>query len=55
MRAFERMIEARRAAGMQIFRYGQTAEQWFDWWMSDRAAGNEEDAQLEFEFDSEQY
>ena len=51
LRAFEKMIEARKSKGMTIFDYAKTAEDWFEWWMSDRAPDNKDDEQLEMEFD----
>ena len=43
------MIEAREAAGLRIFNFGKTAQEWFDWWMSDKPVGDKDEAQLELE------
>lgn len=45
------MIEARKEAGLQILDFGQTAQDWFDWWMSDRPAGDKDEEQLEMELE----
>lgn len=47
------MIEERKAAGLQIFDCGHTAEEWFDWWMSDRPVGDKDEAQLELELEDD--
>ena len=49
IRTFGRMIEAREAAGLRIFNFGKTAQEWFDWWMSDKPVGDKDEAQLELE------
>lgn len=49
IRTFGRMIEARKAAGLTILNFGQTAQELFDWWMSDKPVGDKDEAQLELE------
>ena len=49
IRTFGRMIEARKAAGLKIFDVGHTAQEWFEWWMSDRPMNDKDEAQYEIE------
>lgn len=51
IRTFAKMIEVRKAEGRMLYPYAQTAEGWFDWWMSDRSAGDKDEAQLKLELD----
>ena len=53
IRTFGKMIEARKAAGMTIYDYAKTEDEWFEWWISDRGPGNKDDEQLELEFGEE--
>lgn len=49
IRTFARMIDERRSAGLTVFDYASTAESWFEWWMSDKAADDVNEAQMELE------
>lgn len=49
LKAFAKMIEERKRRGMVILNHGQTAQDWFDWWMSDRAANDKDEAQYMME------
>lgn len=46
LRAFERMLQRRREKGLYVSEQTQTAEDWFDWWMSDRAQEKTDENQL---------
>ncbi len=37
LRTFRKMVETRRRQSMVIMDNGETAEAWFEWWLSDRA------------------
>lgn len=49
LKTFELMIEDRRAAGKTIYDYAQTAELWFEWWMSDKTQEKIDENQLTLE------
>lgn len=48
--AFERAIEARKRAGLEILPGMETAESWFDWWVSDKSYNSEDENQLTMEY-----
>ncbi len=52
---FEKMIEARKAAGLEILPGMETPEKWFDWWISDRAHKKKWEEQLELEMGDYEY
>ena len=43
MRAFGKMIEARKVAGLPLLDNAQTPEEWFEWWLSDKGANADYD------------
>ncbi len=49
LRTFERIIEARKAEGRIIYDYARTAQDWFDWWLSDRPTTDKDEAQMVLE------
>ena len=49
IRTFGRMIEARKAAGMLVAAPTDTAQGWFDWWMTDSAQEQADENQLTME------
>lgn len=46
IRTLGRMLEDRKAAGMKILDFAATAQDWFDWWISDKAQETEDENQL---------
>jgi len=36
LRTFQRILDVRRQTGMTVLDSGETAEAWFEWWLSDR-------------------
>lgn len=49
IRTFAKMIEDRKKENLVIYDYAATAEDWFNWWVSDRPAGDKDEAQMELE------
>lgn len=49
LRTFDKMIKLRKAEGRTIYDYASTGEDWFTWWMSDKPAGDKDEAQLSLE------
>lgn len=49
IRTFGKMIEARKQAGLTTFAHGKIAIEWFEWWLSDRPAGDKDEMQMELE------
>ena len=47
LRTFGRMIEARRAAGLDVQPQTDTAQRWFDWWMEDKNQDFECEGQID--------
>ena len=52
---FRKMIEARKAAGLEILKGMETQEKWFDWWISDKSYESEDENQLTLEFEDYDY
>lgn len=55
---FKKMLEARKAAGFQLFKNAETAEEWFGWWIQDRPPDSESEtmeSQMLFEFNDDYY
>lgn len=56
LRAIEQVIHDRKALGLTVFTDGQTAEEWLEWWLSDRASDEVDDAQLDiWNWESDDY
>ncbi len=49
--AFKKTIETRKAEGLQIYKGMETPEDWFEWWISDRSRGTEDESQMILELD----
>jgi phosphoadenosine phosphosulfate reductase len=47
LRTFRRMAETRRKQNMRIMENGESAEEWFEWWLSDRAQEQPDENQLD--------
>lgn len=52
---FEKMIEARKTAGLEILPGMETPEKWFNWWLSDEAHERPDENQLTLEFEDYEY
>lgn len=48
---FEKMIKARKTAGLAILQGMETPEKWFDWWISDKPYESPDENQLTLEFE----
>jgi phosphoadenosine phosphosulfate reductase len=46
LRTFRRMVETRKQRNMKIMDNGETAEEWFEWWLSDRAQEHTDENQM---------
>ena len=47
LRTFEKMVETRRRQNMTVMNNGETAEEWFEWWLSDRAQEQTDENQMD--------
>lgn len=46
LRTFGHMLEDRRALGLPVLEFASTPEQWFEWWLNDKAAEKADGNQL---------
>ena len=46
LRTFGHMLEDRRALGLPVLEFASTPEQWFEWWLNDKAADKADGNQL---------
>lgn len=46
LRAFEKMLEARKERNMIVLDNAFTAREWFEWWLSDKAQETVDEDQL---------
>jgi len=46
LRAFEKMLEIRKAQNMTILDHAATPRQWFDWWLSEKTQETVDEDQL---------
>ena len=49
IRTFAKMIEDRKKENLVIYDYASTAQDWFNWWISDKPVGDKNEAQMELE------
>ena len=46
LRTFGHMLEDRRTLGLPVLEFASTPEQWFEWWLNDKAADKADGNQL---------
>jgi len=47
LRTFQKMLDIRTQLGMTVLNLGETAEEWFEWWLSDKAQEQVDENQID--------